>query len=152
VGRAVVQQHPGAPDRNDLTAMQSATVTIHNASDESHVFRVWLALTSRQQLLGMMNVRDEEVAADQGMLFVFDRDEPRGFWMRNTILPLDIAYIRSDGTVVRTLTMQPFDERLYPSIEPARFALEVRAGELAARGIKAGDRMDFPAWLLNPNG
>jgi len=55
----------------------------------------------------------------------------------------------ADGTIVKTHTMQPLDERGYPSIEPARFALEVRAGQFAQWGIKAGDHVELPAELLN---
>lgn len=141
---------PGSTMRNDLTAMRTSLVTIRNHAGQSHTFNVWVAETLDEQMLGLMNVTDAELDKDEGMLFVFSRDEVRGFWMRNTIIPLDIAYIRSDGTIVRTLTMQPLDESTYSSVEPARFALEVRAGELAARGIAAGDRVEIPASLLNP--
>ncbi len=140
----------GSEVRNDLGKMQTAALTVTDRQGRAHRFDVWLATTPAEHALGLMNVADGELGPDRGMLFVFDRDQPRSFWMRNTIIPLDLAYIRSDGTIVRIVTMQPLDESLYPSIEPARLALEVRAGELARRGIVPGDRVEFPAALLNP--
>lgn len=96
-----------------------------------------------------MNVTEEELPEDQAMIFVFSSDMHLNFWMRNTIIPLDIAYIRSDGTIVKTYTMEPLNEMGYPSIEPARFALETRAGQFAAHGIQAGDHVELPSSLFD---
>jgi uncharacterized membrane protein (UPF0127 family) len=141
----------GSSLRNDLSKMATENVTITNRAGQKHTFSVWLARTPQEVGRGLMNVTEDELPHDRGMLFVFPYDQVLGFWMRNTIIPLDIAYIRSDGTIVRTLTMKPLDESTYPSIEPARFALEVRAGELAARSIAPGDHVEIPASVLNSN-
>jgi uncharacterized membrane protein (UPF0127 family) len=82
------------------------------------------------------------------MLFVFGDEELRSFWMYNTIIPLDIVYMRSDGVIVSTHTMAPLETRLYPSVEPAQFALEVRAGLLGELGIGVGDRAEIPSSIL----
>jgi uncharacterized protein len=82
------------------------------------------------------------------MLFVFDFEQPLSFWMKNTIIPLDIAYIRTDGTIVKTYTMAPLETRTYPSIERARYALEVQAGLLDELGIQAGHTAEIPDGLL----
>lgn len=140
----------GSAERNNLAGMSTAQLTLVNRAGQRHTLTVWLARTPSEQARGLMNVPESELPADRGMLFIFPFDQVLSFWMRNTIIPLDIAYIRSDGTIVRTLTMQPLDENSHPSIEPARFALEVRAGELAARGIAAGDRVEIPPSVLNP--
>ena len=142
--------------KNKLDTMQTGQI-----QSKGHTFKVWLALTATEQELGLMQVRQDELAAvppdtaagipngaDRGMLFVFDDDLPRSFWMRNTIIPLDIAYIRSDGTIVKTYTMAPLETRLYPSIEAARFALEVREGLLAELGIVRGDKVEIPDSVL----
>lgn len=139
----------GAAAKNNLGAMATARVTIINRAGARHAFDVWLARTEPQQMLGLMNVPAKDLPPARGMLFVFDRDELRGFWMHNTVTPLDIAFIRSDGTIVRTATMEPLVETTTPSIEPAQFALEVRAGEFASRGIAAGDRVEFSASVFN---
>lgn len=85
----------------------------------------------------------EELAADQGMLFVFADDQLRNFWMRNTRIPLSIAYLDADQRIINILDMEPFDESLYPSAAPARYALEVNQGWFAERGIVAGDLVEL---------
>lgn len=91
-----------------------------------------------------MYVPEREIADDQGMLFVFPDERYLGFWMKNTITPLDIAYARMDGTIVTTHTMPILTLQTYPSYEPAMFALEVKAGTFERLGIAAGDRIDIP--------
>jgi len=104
-------------------------------------FRVWLARTSDEQREGLMFVSESEIADDQGMLFVFSDERVRGFWMKNTVTPLDIAYARMDGTIVAIHTMPPLTLQTFSSIEPAMFALEVKAGTFAKLGIVEGDHM-----------
>jgi len=142
--------------RNDLDAMQTTRIQIG-----PHTFEVWLATEPAQQERGLMQVSEEQLApippdaarglpdgAEAGMLFIFDSDQLRSFWMYNTITPLDIAYIRSDGTIVKIHTMAPLETRLYPSIEPAQFALEVRAGLFVDLGIGVGDHVEIPDTVL----
>jgi uncharacterized protein len=78
---------------------------------------------------------------DHGMLFVFDRPEPRAFWMKNTFIPLSIAFIAADGHIVNIEDMAPRDESTHWSTGPALYALEMRKGWFAERGIRAGDRV-----------
>ena len=122
-----------------LETLPTATVTVKGSA-----FRVWLALDEDRREEGLMFVPESEIAADQGMLFVFPDERYLGFWMKNTIAPLDIAYARMDGTIVTTHTMPILTLRTYPSYEPAMFALEVRAGTFARLGIGPGDRIDIP--------
>ena len=70
----------------------------------------------------------------RGMIFVFDASVRNGFWMKNTIIPLDIAYVGVDGTIISTYTMAPLDDRTgqYPPASAYRFAIEFNAGRLAA--------------------
>jgi len=124
-------------DRNDLDSMPTLRMTI-----EGHPFEVWLALTTREQTLGLMHVDAGELRPTldgtiRGMLFVFGSEQLRGFW-------LDIAYMRADGTIVKIHTMTPFDTSTYPSVEPAQFALEVPAGTLVDLGISEGDTTIIP--------
>lgn len=135
----------GSTMKNDLASMRTARVVISGR----HAFEVYIASTEREKEIGLMNVRESELPTDRGMLFIFDRNEYLSFWMRNTIIPLDIAYIRADGTVVKTYTMAPLDESGYPSFEPARFALELRAGQLAEKEIRAGDHVEIPDSVFN---
>ena len=102
---------------------------------------------------GLMFVTADEMAAlpdgkERGMLFVFPRDQRNGFWMRNTIINLDIAFIRADGTIVQTFTMAALDERPYTPRSMYRYALEVNAGVFERFGIRAGDQVDIPESVL----
>ena len=134
----------GSVQRNDLSKMKAVVVKITGKT----IYTAYIADTPETQETGLMNVTEADLPINRGMIFVFDHDRLLSFWMRNTIIPLDIAYIRSDGTIVKTYTMEPLNEMGYPSIEPARFALEVRGGQFVQWGIKAGDHVELPAELL----
>jgi uncharacterized membrane protein (UPF0127 family) len=85
-----------------------------------------------------------EMAQHEGMLFVFDGPERRCFWMKNTLLPLSIAFIADDGRIVNLADMQPQSEQSHCSAEPVRFALEMNQGWFAKRGIKPGSKLKGP--------
>jgi uncharacterized membrane protein (UPF0127 family) len=86
-----------------------------------------------------------ELAEGAGMLFVFDEEAERSFWMSNTPIPLDILYIRSDATIVSiAANTTPYSEKKIPSRGPARYVLEVPAGWSARHGVKPGDRLTLP--------
>ncbi|MCK4340913.1 MAG: DUF192 domain-containing protein [Phycisphaerae bacterium] len=135
-----------------LSTLPTTTVAINE-----HVFRVWLAQDfdpKREGVVeeGLMFVRPKEIADDQGMLFVFYGERVRGFWMRNTVTPLDIAFARMDGTIVKIWQMPPLTLQSFSSIEPAMFALEVKQGTFDRLGIKAGDRIEIPEEALYDRG
>lgn len=134
----------GSKDKNNLSSMRTLPITITGRT----TYTAYVADTDQTEQLGLMNTTEAELPADHGMIFVFPYDRELNFWMRNTIIPLDIAYIRSDGTIVKTYTMQPLQEFGYNSIEPARFALEVRGGQFAQWKIAEGDHVELPAELL----
>lgn len=139
-----------AARRYPLDSLPTATVTVGE-----HTLRVWLAreLDARRPGVveeGLMHVPADEIADDQGMLFVFAYEQVRGFWMRNTIAALDIAFARADGTIVKTWRMPPLTLRNFSSIEPAMFALELKAGTLDRLGVHEGDRLEIPPDVLFP--
>jgi uncharacterized protein len=80
-----------------------------------------------------------EMDWDNGMLFVFDDSAQRYFWMKNTLIPLSIAFIDDKGTILNILEMPPQTEQTFPSYGPAKFALEMNAGWFTKNGLKAGD-------------
>jgi uncharacterized protein len=104
-----------------------------------HVIQAELAVTPDQQQTGMM--LRTEMGASEGMLFVNDSAGVRCFWMRNTLIPLTIAFLADDGTVVNLADMQPRSEASHCSAKPVRYALEMRQGWFAKRGIKAGAKI-----------
>lgn len=107
-----------------------------------HTVRVELAQTTLERSRGLMFRK--EMADNRGMLFVFDDDEIRSFWMKNTFIPLTIAYIDRDKRIINMLDMIPInEEKTYRSAGPARYALEVNQGWFAARGVRPGDHVQF---------
>jgi uncharacterized membrane protein (UPF0127 family) len=104
-----------------------------------HVIRAELAITPAQQQTGMMFRK--EMGANEGMLFVNEVAGVRCFWMRNTLVPLTIAFIEDDGTIVNLADMKPLSEESHCSQRPVRFALEMNKGWFAKRGIKPGFKL-----------
>jgi uncharacterized membrane protein (UPF0127 family) len=104
-----------------------------------HIIRAELAITPQQQQTGMMFRK--EMGPNEGMLFVNEVAGVRCFWMRNTLIPLTIAFIEDDGTIVNLADMKPLSEESHCSARPVRFALEMSQGWFAKRGIKAGFRL-----------
>ncbi len=114
-------------------------------------FELWIADDSEERARGLMFVTAEQMASlpdgtKRGMLFVFDYEQKMSFWMKNTIVPLDIAFLDSSGKVVATHTMMPLDSRSgqYPSGSPARYAIEVNANVLGKLGVVEGDVIELP--------
>ncbi|MBL8360697.1 MAG: DUF192 domain-containing protein [Rubrivivax sp.] len=104
-----------------------------------HTIKAELALTPEQQATGMMFRK--EMNGNEGMLFVNDDKSQRCFWMKNTLVPLSIAFIADDGTIVNIADMKPLDERSHCAKAPVRFALEMPQGWFDKRGIKAGFKL-----------
>ncbi len=108
-----------------------ATLTIgkHKAMAE-------VARTPEQRAVGLMH--RFSLKPDHGMLFVFERAEAQAFWMKNTYVPLSIAFIAADGRIVSIDDMKPQTEDSHYSNGPALYALEMRKGWFAERGIGPG--------------
>jgi uncharacterized membrane protein (UPF0127 family) len=104
-----------------------------------HVIKTELAITGEQQMVGMMFRK--EMGTNDGMLFVNDEPGVRCFWMRNTLLPLSIAFIADDGTIVNIADMDAKSDKSHCSAKPVRFALEMNRGWFAKRGIAAGAKL-----------
>ena len=81
----------------------------------------------------------KSVGADRGMIFPYAPAQEVAFWMKNTLIPLDIIYIRGDGTIVRITHAEAMDLTPLPSGAPITGVLEIRAGRAAELGIKEGD-------------
>jgi uncharacterized membrane protein (UPF0127 family) len=83
----------------------------------------------------------ESLQPNSGMLFVFDRANVHCFWMKNTLVPLTIAFLEADGTIVTLKDMQPHDETSNCPDRPVRYALEMEQGWFKTKGLKTGDRV-----------
>jgi len=104
-----------------------------------HVITAELATTPQSRTTGMMF--REKTAPNHGMLFVFDYPAQQCFWMRNTPLPLSIAFIDDDGTILQITDMAPRSEALHCSQRPVRFALEMQQGWFAHKGTAVGSKI-----------
>ena len=109
------------------------------------VFQVELAATEDQRETGLMF--RTALADDQGMLFIFEKDQHLNFWMKNTLIPLSIAYISAQGEIKQILDMAPQSLDSVPSQWAVRYALEVPKGAFAKAGVKLGDKVQLPASL-----
>lgn len=121
--------------------------SIRQMSVKGQVFMLEIADTPAERALGLMH--RESLAENAGMLFVFSQEAPLNFWMKNTLIPLDILYIDSAGVVVDIQTMHPqpgvpdSELQTYPSAAPAQYALEINADLAESLGFAVGDQAYF---------
>ncbi|MEM9634356.1 MAG: DUF192 domain-containing protein [Pseudomonadota bacterium] len=128
---------------NAQEALSTETLLVKSGEAE-HRFLVEVAATDIERARGLMF--REEMAADHGMLFIFEGEGERFFWMKNTPLPLDIIYVDNAGHIVSIAAeTTPFSEAVIPSGKPARFVLEVNAGIAEKLAIKVGDQISSPS-------
>lgn len=147
MGVSISSCTPGEPNELDQLGMLDITI-------KDRPFRLWIADETSEQARGLMYITAEQMAplsdgTERGMIFVFPNERYLSFWMKNTIIPLDIAYLDADGVVVSMYTMAPLDDRFnqYPSKRPAKYAIEVNADRFSAIGLVPGDQIEIPESL-----
>ncbi len=151
------EQDPAASDKEASTGSSGAssrknsakneelrTVTINASGGEEVKVRVEIADDSAEQAKGLMN--RTVLGEDRGMLFVFKEEDTLSFWMKNTLIPLSVAYIDSQGRIVDIQKMEPLDDEPpnYVSAEPAQYALEVNQDFFEERGVEVNDMAELP--------
>ncbi|TXH04848.1 MAG: DUF192 domain-containing protein [Rhodocyclaceae bacterium] len=104
-----------------------------------HRIEAEVAATDRDRQLGLMN--RQAMPPQRGMLFVFDHENTHCMWMRNTLLPLSVAFIDAKGVIINIEDMKPQTEDNHCAKIPARYALEMNVGWFAQRGIKPGMKL-----------
>ena len=103
-------------------------------------FSVEMAVTWPQQERGLMFRKS--VAPNAGMLFDFMKESEQAFWMKNTLIPLDMLFIKADGRIARiAANAKPLSTDSIPSYEPVRAVLEIAGGRAAELGLKPGDQV-----------
>ncbi|MBN2079868.1 MAG: DUF192 domain-containing protein [Spirochaetes bacterium] len=123
-----------------LTGKKTCELHLVNADGEKALLRVDIADTDELRERGLMFRKSLD--GDGGMLFVFPHERLLNFWMKNTSLPLSIAYIGSNGVINEIFDMEPLDISVtYPSSQPARYALEVNRGWFITNKMTAGSRI-----------
>jgi len=110
------------------------------------IFQVELAVSPESRSKGLMYRK--ELPSNRGMLFVFETDQKPSFWMKNTFVPLSIAFIAKDGTIREIFDMSPGSLRPIESTYEVRFALEVPQGAFKRVGVEVGYRVEMPPEVL----
>ncbi|MEM8695373.1 MAG: DUF192 domain-containing protein [Pseudomonadota bacterium] len=124
------------------TAVETIPVTIRTESGD-HRFDVETAITPEEQRRGLMF--RESLPENGGMIFPFDFPTLASFWMRNTLIPLDMIFIRADGVITNIAReTEPYTLDSYYSTEPVIAVLEIDGGRAAELGIDAGDLVSWP--------
>jgi uncharacterized membrane protein (UPF0127 family) len=131
-----------APPTTGPETLRTSTVGITNTEGEMVIVRVEIATMTAEKQRGLMG--RTALAEDAGMLFVFDRVQQLSFWMKDTLIPLSIAYINDSGHIADIQDMQPLDETPHLSAEPAKYALEVNQGFFNKHGVEVGNKVSLP--------
>lgn len=138
----VATSSPAAAPRPTAAArvarLPRVPLTVATARGERR-FRVEVARTPAEQERGLMF--RTSLPDDGGMIFPLGRERVATFWMKNTLIPLDMIFIRRDGTIARIATARPETLDIVDSGEPVAAVLELAGGKAAALGIRAGDRV-----------
>ncbi len=102
-----------------------------------HRIEAEVAATPQNRAQGLMHRKAMD--SQRGMLFVFTHDAAHCMWMKNTLLPLSVAFMDASGRILNIAEMKPHSEENHCATKPARYALEMNVGWFAQRGLKAGD-------------
>ncbi|HEU4876280.1 MAG TPA: DUF192 domain-containing protein [Sphingomicrobium sp.] len=122
--------------------LEQVPLTITTAAGKVHRFIVEVARTEAQQAQGLMN--RQTLAPDRGMIFPYATPTMAAFWMKNTLIPLDMIFIRADGTIARIeANTVPLSLDPVPAGEPVGAVLELAGGRSAELGIAAGDKVSW---------
>ena len=138
---------PGSPTpapmlERSAAGLEQGPLTIRSSSG-LHKFTVEIARSPQEQEIGLMN--RPTLGPDRGMIFPYDPPQPVAFWMKNTLIPLDMIFIRADGSIARiAANAVPLSLEPVPSAEPVAVVLEIGGGRSAELGIRSGDRVDWP--------
>lgn len=120
-------------------AQTNPVLPIKKLTAGMHVIQAEIAATPETRTTGLMNRKS--LAPNHGMLFVFEQPNVQCFWMRNTFIPLSIAFMLDDGTIVNIADMKPQSEQSHCSEKPVRLALEMEQGWFASRGMTPGKKI-----------
>jgi len=142
VAGSVLAALPLAQAQPPQEAAQQLGVTRLTAG--MHLISAEVARTQEERAIGLMH--RTSMPTNHGMLFVFEQPAVHCFWMKNTLLPLSIAFLADDGSIVNIADMQPQNETSHCPAKPVRLALEMNQGWFAKRGLKAGSRLGGEAF------
>ena len=133
---------PSLLAERSAAGLEQMTLDIRSGG-KAHRFTVEVARSPQEQQIGLMN--RPSLSPDRGMIFPYDPPQPAAFWMQNTLIPLDMIFIRADGRIARiAANTVPLSLELVPAGEPVAAVLEIAGGRSAELGIRPGDTVDWP--------
>jgi uncharacterized membrane protein (UPF0127 family) len=122
-----------------LSAFADVTFKTARVKVGAHPLRVEVAASDPERTLGLMN--RTRLGKEDGMLFIFDELAYHSMWMKNTLIPLSVAFIDGEGRILNILDMEPQTLDTHMAAGPARYAIETNKGWFAEKKIKAGDKV-----------
>ena len=132
------------PPREPLERLPTGELSVESGG-HSHRYKVWIAATEARRNQGLMYV--PSLPAARGMLFLFETPQVTSFWMKNTLIPLDLLFIAPDGRIIRIAeNAVPKSLATIDSMGVVLGVLEVAGGTAGKLGFKAGDRVRYPAF------
>ena len=104
---------------------------------------IWVEVvrTPEERAQGLMGRK--HLGEDEGMLFIFEKEDYHSFWMKNTLIPLSIAFVDREGKILRIADMEPLTLDSHPPPRPILYALEMKKGWFSANGVQVGDMLKF---------
>ena len=133
---------PSLLAERSAAGLQQMTLDVRSGA-KTHRFVVEVARSAQEQETGLMN--RPSLGPDRGMIFPYDPPQPVSFWMKHTLIPLDMIFIRPDGSIAKiAANTVPLSLEPVPVAEPIAAVLEIAGGRSSELGISAGDRVDWP--------
>ena len=122
-----------------LPALAQQQLPVVQLNAGMHLIRAEVAADYASRMTGLMH--RSSMPSNAGMLFIFDDDQRQCMWMKNTLIPLSVAFIDESGAIINVEEMAPQTEDSHCATRPSRYALEMNKGWFAARGLKPGSRI-----------
>ncbi len=139
-----VTTQPAKPKKNAYRHFQTSELKTVRIKLKGQTFVSWVMDTNAKREEGMMYLQNADFTEKQAMIFVFSEPEVQRFWMKNTFVNLDIAYVNPEKAIVKTYTMAAFDTVTdYSSGKPAQYVIEFKEGVFKKLKVKAGDKVEL---------
>lgn len=119
-----------------------------NQEIKAKTFQLYLALNPKQHKEGLSGLAEEELKEHEGMIFIYPISQKHTFWMKNTLIDLDLAYISASGEVIEIYTMPKMSTKLFTSTQKVPYVLELKAGTFNRIGLEVGDTIHFSKKFL----
>jgi uncharacterized membrane protein (UPF0127 family) len=146
---AVTPAPPAAPVADPNRVYQLADLDVKDVKTPRGTVKAWIMDTEGKRTEGMMFLQPKEVKENEGMLFAFpaDKEIANSFWMKDTPIALDIAFVAADGKVINVGKGKPYSEDQVRPLGSYRYVLELKQGQAEKLGVKAGTKITIPTGI-----